>query len=132
MYMGWAPAVQRAALVQLGDLTTYDFAKQGLMREAGLEDGPVLHALSSACAGLVAATMGAPADVIKTRIMNQPTDGPRMYKNFFDCGVKVVRAQGPLALWAGFVPMWGRTAPTATIQLILFEQIMRVTGGDAL
>jgi solute carrier family 25 (mitochondrial uncoupling protein), member 27 len=28
----------------------------------------------SCCAGLVAATMGTPADVVKTRIMNQPTD----------------------------------------------------------
>ena len=28
----------------------------------------------SACAGLVAATVGTPADVVKTRIMNQPTD----------------------------------------------------------
>lgn len=26
------------------------------------------------CAGLVGATMATPADVIKTRIMNQPTD----------------------------------------------------------
>jgi len=28
----------------------------------------------SICAGLVAATLGTPADVVKTRVMNQPTD----------------------------------------------------------
>ena len=32
----------------------------------------VTHALSSIVAALTAATMGTPADVIKTRIMNQP------------------------------------------------------------
>ena len=32
------------------------------------------HALSSIVAALTAATMGTPADVIKTRIMNQPLD----------------------------------------------------------
>ena len=35
----------------------------------------VTHALSSIVAALTAATMGTPADVIKTRIMNQPLDG---------------------------------------------------------
>ena len=34
----------------------------------------VTHALSSIVAALTAATMGTPADVIKTRIMNQPLD----------------------------------------------------------
>lgn len=29
---------------------------------------------NSICAGLVAAIMGTPADVVKTRVMNQPTD----------------------------------------------------------
>lgn len=32
------------------------------------------HVCFSICAGLVAATLGTPADVVKTRVMNQPTD----------------------------------------------------------
>ena len=39
-----------------------------------VEEGPILHGLSSGMAGLVAATLGTPADVVKTRIMNQPLD----------------------------------------------------------
>ena len=65
------PNCQRAALVQVGDLTTYDAVKQLLRRRFGVADGPLLHAACSAAAGLVAATLGAPADVIKTRVMNQ-------------------------------------------------------------
>ena len=34
----------------------------------------ITHATSSVAAALTAATMGTPADVIKTRIMNQPLD----------------------------------------------------------
>lgn len=30
--------------------------------------------VNSMCAGLIGATMATPADVIKTRVMNQPTD----------------------------------------------------------
>lgn len=66
--------VYRAALVNLGDLTTYDFAKRTIMQKAKLPDCHTVHIMASICAGLVAATMGTPADVVKTRIMNQPTD----------------------------------------------------------
>jgi solute carrier family 25 uncoupling protein 27 len=34
----------------------------------------VTHTVASICAGLAAALMGTPADVIKARIMNQPVD----------------------------------------------------------
>lgn len=39
-----------------------------------MKDTYLVHIMSSMCAGLVGATMATPADVIKTRIMNQPTD----------------------------------------------------------
>lgn len=74
LWKGSIPNVHRAALVNLGDLTTYDYAKRLIMRKSGLPDCHSVHVMSSICAGLVAATMGTPADVIKTRIMNQPTD----------------------------------------------------------
>jgi solute carrier family 25 uncoupling protein 27 len=83
----------RAALVNLGDLTTYDSVKQ-IVRKTSLGDTSTTHAVSSLCAGLVAATMGyacllatmanrdraphrTPADVIKTRVMNQPVKDGR-------------------------------------------------------
>lgn len=67
--------MQRAALVNLGDLTTYDMAKQYIMTYTGLPDEWPLHTLASSAAGLVAAGLGTPADVVKTRVMNQPVDG---------------------------------------------------------
>lgn len=36
LWKGWVPNCQRAALVQLGDLTTYDAAKQFLLRNVGI------------------------------------------------------------------------------------------------
>eukprot|EP00937_MAST-01D_sp_MAST-1D-sp2_P003276 g3276.t1 len=132
LYVGWAPAVQRAALVQLGDLTTYDFAKQNLMLRLELEDGPVLHALSSGVAGLVAATMGAPADVIKTRIMNQPTDPVTnkgtLYSGTLDCLRQTVRNEGLGALYKGWLPTWMRMAPWSLVFFLSFEQLRLVAG----
>jgi solute carrier family 25 (mitochondrial uncoupling protein), member 27 len=60
--------------VNLGDLTTYDTAKRFILRNTTLQDNHFVHILSSICAGFVAACMGTPADVIKTRVMNQPLD----------------------------------------------------------
>ena len=74
LWRGCWPNVQRAALVNLGDLSTYDTIKQKLLKNTNLKDNSVTHCLSSACAGLVGATMGTPADVVKARIMNQPID----------------------------------------------------------
>jgi solute carrier family 25 (mitochondrial uncoupling protein), member 27 len=74
LWKGSIPNVQRAALVNLGDLTTYDTVKRYVLNTTGLPDCHIVHIISSVCAGFVAAIMGTPADVIKTRIMNQPTD----------------------------------------------------------
>lgn len=72
VYKGAVPNVQRAALVNMGDLAAYDCCKQFLLREVGMEDTALVHAAAAFAAGFVAAVMGTPADVIKTRLMNQP------------------------------------------------------------
>lgn len=74
LWKGSIPNVQRAALVNLGDLTTYDSVKRYILTTTNLPDDHVVHIMSSICAGLVAALLGTPADVVKTRVMNQPTD----------------------------------------------------------
>lgn len=74
LWKGSIPNVQRAALVNLGDLTTYDSVKRYVLRTTGLPDCHLVHIISSVCAGFVAAFLGTPADVVKTRVMNQPTD----------------------------------------------------------
>ena len=51
LWRGWVPNVQRAALVNLGELATYDTAKRSIILNVGLQDGPIVHALSSGCAG---------------------------------------------------------------------------------
>ncbi|XP_014348588.1 mitochondrial uncoupling protein 4 isoform X2 [Latimeria chalumnae] len=131
LWAGWVPNVQRAALVNLGDLTTYDSVKHFLLRNTPLHDNSVCHALSSICSGLVAATMGTPADVIKTRIMNQPRDKQGrglLYKSSIDCLIQSVRGEGFVSLYKGFLPTWMRMAPWSLTFWLTFEQIRRISG----
>lgn len=53
--------VQRAALVNLGELTTYDVAKRRILELGVVQDGPAAHAMSSGCSGFVAALVSTPA-----------------------------------------------------------------------
>ncbi|XP_036406313.1 mitochondrial uncoupling protein 4 [Megalops cyprinoides] len=131
LWAGWVPNVQRAALVNLGDLTTYDTVKHFLLRNTSLEDNSLCHGLASTCSGLVAATMGTPADVVKTRIMNQPTDSSGrglLYKSSIDCLIQSVKVEGLKSLYKGFLPTWMRMAPWSMTFWLTFEQIRRAMG----
>ncbi|XP_078398158.1 mitochondrial uncoupling protein 4 [Cetorhinus maximus] len=130
LWAGWVPNVQRAALVSLGDLTTYDTVKHFLLRNTALKDNSLCHGLSSICSGLVAATMGTPADVIKTRIMNQTRDKQGrglLYTSTIDCLVKTIKREGLMSLYKGFLPTWARMAPWSLTFWLMFEQTRKIT-----
>ncbi|KAM3932619.1 mitochondrial uncoupling protein 4 [Leptodactylus fuscus] len=131
LWAGWVPNVQRAALVNMGDLTTYDSVKHFLLRNTSIKDNSLCHSIASICSGLVAATLGTPADVIKTRIMNQPRDKHGrgiLYKSSTDCFIQAVRGEGFLSLYKGFIPTWMRMAPWSLVFWLTYEQIRRIMG----
>ena len=127
-YRGCWPAIQRAALVNLGELTTYDTAKSTFVLHLG--DNVFCHICSAICSGFVASICSTPADVAKSRIMNQvaAADGSVMYRGTLDCWRKVVTQEGPLALYKGFLPGWLRLAPWQLTFWITYEQLRIVTG----
>ena len=114
LWRGGLPNVQRAALVNMGEMTTYDTAKRWLQHRFGLVDGPLLHGCASIMSGFVSACLGTPADFIKTRMMNQrlmTSSGdavPPLYTGMVDCAVKVVKYEGFFTLYRGFFLIWGR------------------------
>ncbi|XP_061191886.1 mitochondrial uncoupling protein 4-like [Saccostrea echinata] len=133
LYRGVVPNVQRAALVNMGDLCTYDTAKQNILRYTDLKDNYVTHSLASACSGLVAATFGTPADVVKTRIMNQPTKNGKglLYTGSVDCLIKTSSQEGVMALYKGFIPIWLRMAPWSLCFWLSFEKIRQLAGASS-
>lgn len=133
LWKGSIPNVQRAALVNLGDLTTYDTIKHLIMNRLQMPDCHTVHVLASVCAGFVAAIMGTPADVVKTRIMNQPTDENGrglLYRGSVDCLRQTVSKEGFVALYKGFLPCWIRMAPWSLTFWLSFEQIRKMIGAS--
>jgi len=134
LWRGCWPNVQRAALVNLGDLSTYDSVKRSILTNTTLEDNYLTHCMASGCAGLVGAIMGTPADVVKARMMNQPTDSAGrglVYKSSVDCAMQTIKGEGFLALYKGFLPCWLRMAPWSLTFWLSFEQIRRAAGATA-
>ncbi|KAF6034910.1 SLC25A27 [Bugula neritina] len=131
LWKGCVPNVQRAALVNLGDLTAYDSVKKYLLRNTSLEDNWLCHFLSSCCSGMVAATLSCPADLVKARVMNQPHDEKGkalLYRNSVDCLVKTVRHEGFFALYKGFLPCYIRMGPWSLLFWMSYEEIRNLAG----
>jgi len=129
LWKGALPNTQRAALVNVGDLTTYDQAKSYLIENGWSPHSWTTHCLSSVCAGLAAATLGTPADVIKARMMNQPVDANGRglyYRGSIDCLLKAVKSEGFFSLYKGFVPCWLRMAPWSMTFWLTFEKLRAV------
>ncbi|CAB3224024.1 unnamed protein product [Arctia plantaginis] len=131
-WRGSIPNAQRAALVNIGDLAAYDYSKHYLKRQFAMKDGILLHTLSAFIAGLVGAVLCTPADLIKTRLMNQsmgPDGKGTLYKNSVDCLIQSVTNEGFFVLYKGFVPLWFRIGPWMVLNWIAFEYIMNSIGG---
>lgn len=69
-FRGWWPNSTRAAFMTASQLASYDVAKRLLLMYTPLEDNLTTHFSASFFAGLVAATVTSPIDVIKTRVMS--------------------------------------------------------------
>jgi len=128
MYTGCTPAIQRAALVNLGELTTYDTAKRYFVTVFG--DTLACHVSSAVCSGFFASLCSTPADVAKSRIMNQvkAADGSVAYQGTLDCWAKTVRGEGFAALYKGFLPGWMRLGPWQLVFWCTYEQLRKLTG----
>jgi solute carrier family 25 uncoupling protein 27 len=124
LWKGVGPNVSRAMLVNLGELATYDIAKSNIKENLKIDDSIPVHMMSSICSGLVSSACCTPADVIKSRMMQQNSP----YKNIGQCVIGTVREEGILSLYKGFFPIWFRLAPWQLIFWVSYEK-MRVLSG---
>lgn len=127
-YRGIDANVLRAIVNNGTKMACYDTSKNAIKSVLKMDEGVPLQGLASLVAGFFMTCTVAPFDICRTRLMNQPADKPKIYFTIFDTFFKIAAAEGPLALWRGFIPMWARIAPTTTLQLVLFEQFSKLAG----
>jgi solute carrier family 25 oxoglutarate transporter 11 len=128
LWTGSAPTVTRAMLVTAAQLATYDQIKDSIKESRVVPEGLATQVVASCGAGVLASVASNPIDVVKTRVMNMKVGAGEAapYRGALDCAVKTVRAEGPLALYKGFVPTVTRQGPFAIVMFLSLEQIKKL------
>ncbi|KAI8550268.1 hypothetical protein RHMOL_Rhmol06G0091800 [Rhododendron molle] len=128
LWRGSSLTVNRAMIVTASQLASYDQFKETILEKGLMKDGLGTHVTASFAAGFVASVASNPVDVIKTRVMNMRVE-PGMaapYSGALDCALKTVRAEGPMALYKGFIPTISRQGPFTVVLFVTLEQVRKL------
>uniref|UniRef100_A0A672T3A8 Solute carrier family 25 member 13 n=1 Tax=Sinocyclocheilus grahami TaxID=75366 RepID=A0A672T3A8_SINGR len=102
----------------------YAHTKAALTDEDG-RVGPGRLLLAGALAGMPAASLVTPADVIKTRLQVAARAGQTTYNGLIDCFWKILREEGPRAFWKGAEARVFRSSPQFGVTLVTYELLQR-------
>ncbi|KAF4979405.1 hypothetical protein FZEAL_4382 [Fusarium zealandicum] len=116
MFRGWWPNSCRAMFMTAGQLASYDVAKSMLLKYTPMEDNLKTHFSASFLAGLVAATITSPIDVIKTRVMSSSHNHGVLHL----IG-DIYRSDGPMWVFKGWVPSFLRLGPQTICTFVFLE-----------
>ncbi|XP_078451450.1 electrogenic aspartate/glutamate antiporter SLC25A12, mitochondrial-like [Lampetra fluviatilis] len=96
-----------------------------LMADENGRVGPLQLLTSGAIAGMPAASLVTPADVIKTRLQVAARAGQTTYTGVVDCFAKILHEEGPRALWKGAGARVCRSSPQFGVTLLTYELLQR-------
>ncbi|XP_043073727.1 calcium-binding mitochondrial carrier protein Aralar2 isoform X2 [Puntigrus tetrazona] len=102
----------------------YAHTKAALTDEDG-RVGPGRLLLAGALAGMPAASLVTPADVIKTRLQVAARAGQTTYNGLIDCFWKILQEEGPRAFWKGAGARVFRSSPQFGVTLVTYELLQR-------
>uniref|UniRef100_A0A667ZFE3 Solute carrier family 25 member 13 n=1 Tax=Myripristis murdjan TaxID=586833 RepID=A0A667ZFE3_9TELE len=87
--------------------------------------GPGKMLFAGALAGMPAASLVTPADVIKTRLQVAARAGQTTYSGLMDCFWKILREEGHRAFWKGAGARVFRSSPQFGVTLVTYELLQR-------
>lgn len=130
LYKATGASVARSMVGTSVNLTSYSLFRERLV--AVLGDRAVTDMACALASGGVTTVAMSPIDVVRTRVMNQPTaaDGSgALYRGAADAFPKILRAEGPTAFFKGVVPAFVRLGPHFVLTFMLLEQFRRAAHG---
>lgn len=111
----------------------YETAKRTLQPSVPLEEkGALVHFVSGMFADLMGSFIWVPQDVVKQRLQVQKTSlvsaaaDTVKYKGSLHCIKTIIKEEGFLALWTGFLPALAVYCPFVGIYFMTYEQAKRV------
>lgn len=101
------------------------FAALKMVLSGGSTTSPLSLFFAGLLAGVPAAFLVTPADVIKTRIQVDAREEEDVYNGPIDCAEKIVDKEGPAALFKGGLQRVLRSAPQFGVTLLVYELLNR-------
>ena len=126
LWKGAIPNISRSILISVCEFSTYDYFKKNI--EKNIEKNINLNnslllcicstISSSICSSFMSAIVCTPVDVVKSKLMkyNSP------YNSAYECLIQIIKKEGYLVLYKGFVSTWLKLLPTQIIFWITYEQ----------
>jgi solute carrier family 25 oxoglutarate transporter 11 len=127
-WRGVGPTMSRAIVITVSQLGTNEEVKERLSKDYGMK-GFQLVATSAMIASVVVCVASNPMDTAKVRMQQQivdPVTGEKPYPNMAATLVKMVRNEGPLALWKGFFPWYIRGGGHTIFLFLFLEEFKKV------
>lgn len=122
VFRGSSVNVLRSICMTVGTVPVYEHTKHLAKSNLGVEDSPALHLAAGVVAGLVGTTATAPADVLRTRIMQSGKEGG---VGIVGAGSAILREYGPLGFMRGWLPAYMRVGPLFLMMPALVEQVRK-------
>ncbi|XP_030556310.1 calcium-binding mitochondrial carrier protein Aralar1 isoform X2 [Drosophila novamexicana] len=104
---------------------TYAHTKAALADKDGYNH-PLSLLAAGAIAGVPAASLVTPADVIKTRLQVAARTGQTTYTGVWDATKKIMAEEGPRAFWKGTAARVCRSSPQFGVTLVTYELLQRL------
>ncbi|KAK6456345.1 mitochondrial dicarboxylate transport protein [Scheffersomyces xylosifermentans] len=122
LFRGLTPNLVRGVLMTASQVVTYDIAKNLLVDQIHMDPAKKsTHFSASLLAGLVATTVCSPADVVKTRIMNDKGSGGNAVKIL----TSAVKNEGVGFMFRGWLPSFIRLGPHTIVTFLALEQLRK-------
>lgn len=103
----------------------YNHTKKRFADENGYNH-PLTLLAAGCIAGIPAASLVTPADVIKTRLQVVARQGQTTYSGVLDCARKIYQEEGGRAFWKGTVARMFRSSPQFGVTLVMYELFQRL------
>eukprot|EP01091_Cochliopodium_minus_P009787 TRINITY_DN2488_c0_g1_i1.p1 TRINITY_DN2488_c0_g1~~TRINITY_DN2488_c0_g1_i1.p1 ORF type:complete len:297 (-),score=63.63 TRINITY_DN2488_c0_g1_i1:171-1061(-) len=129
-YRGWQAMAVRMGIGSGTQLSSYDWCKKVVISTGIVEENsPLTFFVSSLFSSFIVVIAMNPPDLILTRLYSQtvrPDGQGALYSGFFDAGVKVFKAEGPLAFYKGLTSHYARVGPHTICTLVFFEWLKQL------
>ena len=114
LWHGAPSAALRTGVGSAVQFASYDAFKMGAGQDASWK----LKATGAMVSGVLTALAMNPFDVIMTRMYNNEAS---LYSSWWQCFSKMIKYEGPLALWRGLPAHYVRIGPHTALTLIIFD-----------